>query len=119
MITTTIPTALYWIGVFWLILDVTLRVMLLIAEYLRRKLSRLQVMEMRQMHCAAQNAVAGALFDFAGFLTSHPREITLSQQHDAALMMAALSEFAETRKINIDQPDLDYQAFIDHLAEEV
>jgi hypothetical protein len=46
--------------------------------------------------------VAGALYDFMGFLTSRPEEITLSGHHEPHALLAALGEWAEARNLDIE-----------------
>ena len=50
-------------------------------------------------------AIAGALFDFAGFLTTLPKEraVTLSGVHLATPVVDLLTEWAETRGLNLDE----------------
>lgn len=46
--------------------------------------------------------VAGALFDFGGFLTTRDKEIVCSASNDAAPMVEAIKEFAVKRGLEID-----------------
>lgn len=51
-------------------------------------------------------SVAGALFDFLGFLTSREQAITLSGGHDAVPAIEALREWAQTRGLDLDHADV-------------
>ena len=53
-------------------------------------------------------AIAGALFDFAGFLTTLPKEraVTLSGAHLATPVVDLLTEWAETRGLNLDEANV-------------
>lgn len=50
-----------------------------------------------------EQLVAGALFDFAGFLTSMEKPATFSGRHDAAVAVELLSEWAAKRGLNLDE----------------
>jgi len=55
--------------------------------------------------------VAGALFDFCGFLTTRPTVVTLSSAHEPHDILEALGEWAEARGLDIDSPRvMDWQA---------
>jgi len=49
----------------------------------------------------ADDIVAGALYDFLGYLTSRQTRITMSSSDDAGVAVDALIEWAMTRKINL------------------
>jgi hypothetical protein len=46
--------------------------------------------------------ISGALFDFMGFLTSRPEEITLSSHHEPHDLLKAFAEWAEERNLNTE-----------------
>ncbi len=50
--------------------------------------------------------VAGALFDFAGFLTTRDEPITASARHDATPWVDAIREFASMRGLDISDADV-------------
>jgi len=47
-------------------------------------------------------SIAGALFDFAAYLTGRDEEITLSAHHDASQAVKAIEEFANLRGLDIE-----------------
>src|SRR6218665_1802781 len=51
-------------------------------------------------------AIAGALFDFLGFLTTHDRRWTFSSRDDAAPAVKALEEWAGKRRLSLDEADV-------------
>lgn len=46
--------------------------------------------------------ISGALYDFMGFLTSRPQEVTLSDHHTPHDLLDAFREWAEERNLNIE-----------------
>ena len=50
--------------------------------------------------------IAGALFDFAGFLTSTEKGHTFGAKHDAAPMVGLLREWAATRGLSLDEANV-------------
>ena len=50
--------------------------------------------------------IAGALFDFLGFLTSHERRWTFSSRDDAGPAVEALQEWAGKRSLSLDEADV-------------
>lgn len=51
----------------------------------------------------ADDIVAGALYDFLGYLTTRRTRITLSGRDDAGAAVDALVDWSKTRKINLDE----------------
>jgi hypothetical protein len=49
------------------------------------------------------DVVAGALFDFLGYLTSRSARITMSATDNACAAVDALVDWSKTRKINLDE----------------
>jgi len=49
----------------------------------------------------ADDIVAGALYDFLGYLTSRRTRITMSDRDDAGAAVDALVDWSKTRKINL------------------
>ena len=54
---------------------------------------------------ATDKLIAGALFDFAGFLTSLKEPITFSAYHDAAPVVTLLESFAAKRFLDLGGAD--------------
>ena len=50
----------------------------------------------------AHSVVAGALFDFMGWLTSRDKRLTLSSTDDASPAVEAITEFAKMRGLSLD-----------------
>ena len=50
--------------------------------------------------------IAGALFDFAGFLTSTEEGHTFGAKHDAAPMVDLLREWAAARGLSLDEANV-------------
>lgn len=62
---------------------------------------------------AEQSVIAGALFDFIGFLTTRDSNTTLGATSPAAPAVDLLSEWAETRSLALDDADVsDWQSRI-------
>ena len=59
--------------------------------------------------------IAGALFDFMGYLTSLKKRIVLSASDDAAPAVAAIRDFAEKRGLSLN--DAQVREWIDALAQ--
>jgi hypothetical protein len=51
--------------------------------------------------------VAGALFDFLGFLTIQPHPVTLSKQHEVHEVVDLLKQWAKNRNLNLDNANAD------------
>lgn len=51
--------------------------------------------------------IAGALFDFLGYLTSRDEALTLSGHHHAMPAVDALSAWAATRGLDLDVADVE------------
>ena len=58
------------------------------------------------MKIADSSIIAGALFDFMGFLTSRKEEVTLSGHHDAGVAVNVIKEFAAKRGLSLDDADV-------------
>ena len=52
------------------------------------------------------NDIAGAIFDFAAFLTTRPYTITFGAPHDAAPMIPLIQEWAGLRELDTGAPNL-------------
>jgi len=50
--------------------------------------------------------LAGALFDFAGYLTTLDRSVTLGAAHDASVMVELLRSWASERGLELDEADV-------------
>jgi hypothetical protein len=50
--------------------------------------------------------IAGALFDFMGWLTSREKRLVLSSTDNASPAVAAIMEFAEMRGLNLDEANV-------------
>jgi hypothetical protein len=66
-------------------------------------LHRAQVDETVNLH---RHAIAGALFDFLGFLTTSDEVWTFSAQHDAAPAVRALEQWAGKRGLSLAEADV-------------
>lgn len=53
--------------------------------------------------------IAGALFDFGGFLTTREKVLTISATHDSAPMVEALTEFLNSRNIEDCTPFMQWE----------
>ncbi len=51
--------------------------------------------------------IAGALFDFLGYLTSRETEVTLSGHHDATPGLDALEKWAARRQFSLENADVE------------
>ena len=49
-----------------------------------------------------KRVIAGALFDFAGFLTTRPERIQIGSSADAAPIVEMLKEWADARRLSLD-----------------
>jgi hypothetical protein len=63
----------------------------------------------------AHTVIAGALFDFMGYLTSRKERIVLSASDDAAPAADAIRDFAKKRGLSLD--DAQVREWIDALAQ--
>ena len=50
--------------------------------------------------------IAGAIYDFAGFLTTLEDFISIGSTENASIMIELISEWAEKRNLNIDDADV-------------
>jgi len=69
---------------------------------------------MARQEPVAHSIVAGALFDFMGWLTSRRERLVLSSTDDAAPAADAIREFAQMRSLSIN--DAQVQEWQEHLA---
>lgn len=53
---------------------------------------------------SGERKIAGALFDFAGFLTSHPEVMPCGASAEASPMVDRLTEWAAKRGLSLDDP---------------
>jgi hypothetical protein len=53
-----------------------------------------------------EKAIAGAIFDFAGFLTGRDEEIKLGGQNDCGHMIEEIRQWAKLRGLNLDEADV-------------
>ena len=68
----------------------------------------------QQQEPVAHSIVAGALFDFMGWLTSRNERLVLSSTENAAPAADAIKDFAHMRNLNID--DAKVRDWQEHLA---
>lgn len=54
----------------------------------------------------AERAIAGALFDFLGFLTTSERQWTFSSYDEASPAVEALEQWAKKRNLSLDEADV-------------
>jgi len=66
------------------------------------------------MDAVAHSIVAGALFDFMGWLTSRKKRIVLSSADDASPAAVAIHDFAEMRGLILHEPKV--QEWQEHLT---
>ena len=48
--------------------------------------------------------VTGAIFDFAGFITTRPGSLSFGSSQNAAPMVKLIEEWAASRNLNLDEP---------------
>lgn len=60
----------------------------------------------RQIDTAIDGKIAGALFDFLGFLTTRDVPTTFGASHDATPAIELLAEWAKTRGLSLDDADV-------------
>jgi hypothetical protein len=53
-----------------------------------------------------EQVIGGALFDFAGFLTTRDEAYTVGAAHDASRMVELLEEWAATRNLSLKGADV-------------
>ena len=56
-----------------------------------------------QQGAVAHDVIAGALFDFIGWLTSRPKRIMFSSVDDASPAVDAIKDFAKLRGLSLDE----------------
>ncbi len=59
---------------------------------------------MSRKHPDLENIIAGALYDFAGFLTTLNDPVTLGSAEPADRMVVLLSAFARIRDLSLSEP---------------
>jgi len=63
----------------------------------------------------AHSVVAGALFDFMGWLTSREKRLTLSSLEEASPAVEAITEFAKMRGLRLEDAQVEHwQAILTH-----
>jgi len=60
------------------------------------------VREIKQLRETQQTIIAGALFDFMGWLTSRKERIVLSSANEASPAVDAIKDFAKMRGLSLD-----------------
>jgi hypothetical protein len=53
-----------------------------------------------------ESMIAGALFDFVGYLTTLDEPVTFSGKHDATAALDLLGEWASQRGLDLDEADV-------------
>jgi hypothetical protein len=53
-----------------------------------------------------KNIVAGALFDFLGYLTTRDKPVTMSKRQEPHRALKMLQEWADERKLDLDNADV-------------
>jgi hypothetical protein len=86
----------------------------LVAE-IRRLIDVVGGMALAQPEQVTHTVIAGALFDFMGYLTSRRERIVLSASDDAAPAVDAIRDFAKKRGLSLD--DAQVREWIDALAQ--
>jgi hypothetical protein len=68
--------------------------------------------ELFDMQDVSHSVIAGALFDFMGWLTSRPKRIMLSSADEASPAVDAIKEFAKMRGLSLDDAQVqDWQDY--------
>ncbi len=75
-------------------------------EDFRRLVRRMQCWEDNGRRKMKDSQIAGAMFDFIGFLTTRSEPITLSRNHLAPPAVEALREWARERGLDLDEADV-------------
>ena len=86
----------------------------LVAE-IRRLIDVVGGMALAQPAQVTHTVIAGALFDFMGYLTSRRERIVLSASDDAAPAVDAIRDFAKKRGLSLD--DAQVREWIEALAQ--
>jgi len=55
---------------------------------------------------APSNVVAGAIFDFAGYLTTRPESMPVGSSKDAGPMVGHIQKWAKQRNLSLDNADV-------------
>jgi len=64
--------------------------------------------EVYKQEPVAHSVVAGALFDFMGWLTSRDKRLTLSSTDEAGPAVEAITEFAKMRGLSLDDAQVEH-----------
>jgi hypothetical protein len=64
--------------------------------------------EVYKQEPVAHSVVAGALFDFMGWLTSRQRRLTLSSTDEAGPAVEAITEFAKMRGLRLEDAQVEH-----------
>lgn len=71
-------------------------------EYMSKRLKEIEEEIQLIRKQELQNLVAGALFDFAGYLTTRSQPVTFSASHDSLPAVALVSAFLRLRNFSPD-----------------
>ena len=71
-----------------------------VSEDTERKLSELKTAFELEQRKVLENLIAGALFDFAGYLTTRSQAVTFSASHDSLPAVTLVVEFLKLRGIS-------------------
>jgi hypothetical protein len=66
------------------------------------------IAEAEKQEPVAHSVVAGALFDFMGWLTSRQRRLTLSSTDEAGPAVEAITEFAKMRGLRLEDAQVEH-----------
>ncbi len=69
---------------------------------------RTAIAEAEKQEPVAHSVVAGALFDFMGWLTSRDKRLTLSSTDEASPAVEAITEFAKMRGLSLDDAQVEH-----------
>jgi hypothetical protein len=84
-------------------------------EYFNAETGMVEYPPLPEQEPVAHTVIAGALFDFMGYLTSRKERIVLSAADDAAPAVDAIRDFATKRGLSLD--DAQVREWIDALAQ--
>jgi hypothetical protein len=80
------------------------------SEILKQTRNRIcaAIAEAEKQEPVAHSVVAGALFDFMGWLTSRDKRLTLSSTDEAGPAVEAITEFAKMRGLSLDDAQVEH-----------
>jgi hypothetical protein len=84
-------------------------------EYFNAETGMVEYPPLPEQEPVAHTVIAGALFDFMGYLTTRKERIVLSAADDAAPAVDAIRDFATKRGLSLD--DAQVREWIDALAQ--